>query len=105
MNCPNEKERTMELQELKDKLAADKGTFEFSEGDDGVYIRNKRYDTKIHASYEAIEKHDWMAIKAQTVGGRDVAHITRVTGYFTIVEGWNKGKIGELRDRNRAAIK
>ncbi len=95
----------MELQELKDKLASEKGTFEFSEGDEGVYIRNKRYDTKVHASYEAIAKHDWPAIKAVTVGGRDVSHITRVTGYFTIVEGWNKGKIGELRDRNRATIK
>jgi len=95
----------MELQELKDKLTSEKQSFEFNEEDGGVYIRNKRYDTKIHASYDAIEKHDWSTIKAQTVAGRDVNHITRVTGYFTIVEGWNKGKIGELRDRYKSQVK
>jgi ribonucleoside-triphosphate reductase len=27
--------------------------------------------------------------------------ITRITGYFTKISSWNKGKIGELRERNR----
>jgi ribonucleoside-triphosphate reductase len=27
--------------------------------------------------------------------------ITRITGYFTKVSNWNKGKIGELRNRYR----
>jgi hypothetical protein len=27
--------------------------------------------------------------------------ITRITGYFTKVSSWNKGKIGELRNRYR----
>ena len=31
----------------------------------------------------------------------DVDGITRITGYFTKISGWNKGKIGELRDRFR----
>ena len=31
----------------------------------------------------------------------DVDGITRITGYFTKVSSWNKGKIGELRDRYR----
>jgi ribonucleoside-triphosphate reductase len=30
-----------------------------------------------------------------------VDHITRITGYFTRVSSWNKGKLGELRDRYR----
>jgi ribonucleoside-triphosphate reductase len=30
-----------------------------------------------------------------------VEGITRVTGYFSKISGWNKGKIGELRDRYR----
>jgi ribonucleoside-triphosphate reductase len=33
-----------------------------------------------------------------------VDHITRVTGYFTKVSGWNKGKKGELKDRYRSKI-
>ena len=95
----------MELQELKEKLMTEKATFSFEEADGGLYIANKRYDTKIFASYEAIARHEWHTIKAQSIGGKDVLHITRVTGYFTIIEGWNKGKLGELRDRNRATIR
>ncbi len=34
-------------------------------------------------------------------GSRQVEGITRITGYFTKVSSWNKGKLGELRDRYR----
>ena len=34
-------------------------------------------------------------------GSEDVDGITRITGYFTKVSGWNKGKLGELRNRYR----
>jgi ribonucleoside-triphosphate reductase len=33
-----------------------------------------------------------------------VDHITRVTGYFTKVSGWNKGKKAELKDRYRSKL-
>lgn len=33
--------------------------------------------------------------------GRDVHHMTRVVGYFSRVENWNKSKKGELRDRQK----
>jgi ribonucleoside-triphosphate reductase len=32
----------------------------------------------------------------------NVEGITRITGYFTKISSWNKGKLGELRDRYRA---
>jgi len=32
---------------------------------------------------------------------KDVDGITRITGYFTKVSSWNKGKLGELKDRYR----
>jgi len=35
-------------------------------------------------------------------GSKNVDHITRVTGYFSKDSMWNKGKIAELRDRERA---
>ncbi len=35
---------------------------------------------------------------------KNIDHITRVTGYFTKVSGWNKGKKAELKDRYRSAI-
>ena len=34
-------------------------------------------------------------------GSNDVDGITRITGYFTKVSSWNKGKLGELKDRHR----
>ena len=34
-------------------------------------------------------------------GSEEVDGITRITGYFTKISSWNKGKLGELRDRNR----
>lgn len=34
-------------------------------------------------------------------GSGDVDGITRITGYFTKVSSWNKGKLGELKDRHR----
>ena len=34
-------------------------------------------------------------------GSSEVEGITRITGYFTKVSSWNKGKLGELRDRHR----
>jgi len=35
-------------------------------------------------------------------GSTAVEGITRITGYFTKVSSWNKGKLGELRDRYRS---
>jgi len=37
-------------------------------------------------------------------GSNNIEHMARVTGFFSKIEGWNKGKIAELRDR-RSAIK
>ena len=34
-------------------------------------------------------------------GSEEVDGITRITGYFTKISSWNKGKIGELRNRYR----
>ncbi|MDY6862746.1 MAG: anaerobic ribonucleoside-triphosphate reductase [Thermodesulfobacteriota bacterium] len=34
-------------------------------------------------------------------GSEEVEGITRITGYFTKTRSWNKGKLGELRDRYR----
>jgi len=37
-------------------------------------------------------------------GSPDVEGITRVTGFFSKTKGWNKGKMGELKDRTRNII-
>ncbi len=40
--------------------------------------------------------------KCQHCSSENIEGITRITGYFSKVPGWNKGKIGELRDRHRS---
>lgn len=39
--------------------------------------------------------------KCPYCGSDHVEGITRITGYFTKISSWNKGKLGELRDRFR----
>ena len=34
-------------------------------------------------------------------GSENIEGITRITGYFTKLSSWNKGKLGELKDRYR----
>ena len=36
--------------------------------------------------------------------GLEVEGITRITGYFTKLNSWNPGKLGELKDRNRMTV-
>ena len=38
-------------------------------------------------------------------GSRKVDGITRITGYYTFTSSWNKGKLGELKDRKHNNIK
>ena len=42
-----------------------------------------------------------MVDRCSHCGSRNVDHITRVTGYFGKDSMWNKGKIAELRDRDK----
>ena len=37
-------------------------------------------------------------------GSKEIEGIARITQYFSKVSGWNKGKLAELRDRNRNII-
>jgi len=49
------------------------------------------------------EESKMEGIKGKCVccGSENVEHITRVTGFFSKVAGWNRGKVAELSDRNR----
>ena len=76
--------------------------------DDGnIYLRHEVYDgpndkTKIEP--KALAGLTAEKLEQVLVGGRNIEHITRVTGYFSKVSGWNKGKRGELVDRKRTSV-
>jgi hypothetical protein len=70
----------------------------------GVLVRNDRTETVTHLSFDAVEKNALETLTVACLQGKDVDHITRVTGYFSRTSGWNKGKTAELRDRHRSTI-
>jgi hypothetical protein len=52
----------------------------------------------------AVEKVGWDELYPIFTGERDpqvLKHMTRVVGYYSRTENWNKSKIGELKDRHK----
>lgn len=93
----------MKMDELKSWIEA-QDDWDYQLDDKGIVIRNDRFQTLTHATFEAVEANTLETITASCSQGRDVDHITRVTGYFSRTSGWNKGKAGELKDRHRTGL-
>lgn len=70
-------------------------------GKNGYFIGCEHLDTVAHFSFEAIEKNGWPTLEKQIIQGKNVHHLSRVVGYFSRIENWNKSKRGELKDRQR----
>ncbi|GHS91501.1 hypothetical protein FACS1894139_13120 [Planctomycetales bacterium] len=50
----------------------------------------------------AILRANWEIVEEVLLGKREpvvLQHMTRVVGYFSRIDNWNKSKIGELHDR------
>ena len=95
----------MEVDEFKNFLEAHREEYEWAqgehEGNTGIFVRNKMYDAETHYTEKAIAGHDLSTLIVYSRQGRNVENITRVTGFFSKVGSWNKGKTGELNDRHR----
>ncbi|MEA1925304.1 MAG: anaerobic ribonucleoside-triphosphate reductase [Candidatus Altiarchaeota archaeon] len=37
-------------------------------------------------------------------GGKPLEHWSRITGYYQNIDGWNEGKMQELKDRRRYGV-
>jgi hypothetical protein len=66
------------------------------------YANNPGHSTSI--TNDLIAKLSPEELMGHINKGLEVEHITRITGYFTKVSQWNKGKRGELKDRVRVEI-
>ena len=95
----------MDRQEFIGFLQSEEEHFEMAEapleGKNGVYVKNNTFDTETHFTNEVIASMELKDLIVATHQGRNIEQMTRVTGYFSKVAGWNKGKVGELRDRTR----
>lgn len=94
----------MNREDLDKFLAENPQVEKISEEDGILMLRHKEYDKEdefLAVDLSKLNKISAQMLLQQLVAGRNVSHITRVTGYMSTVEGWNKGKIGELKDRAR----
>lgn len=70
----------------------------------GLEVGNSTHGTRTFFSDEAIAAGELNQLLAATNQGRNIEHITRVTGYFSKVRSWNQGKVAELIDRRRTPV-
>lgn len=52
----------------------------------------------------AIREATWDLVEEILIGKREpvvLQHMTRVVGYYSRIENWNKSKVGELKDRHK----
>ena len=98
----------MQKQEFVAYLSQNPEQFDFQDkeqdGLPGVLVENKSFQTKTFFPEKTISAKDLSPLLVATHQGRNVEHITRVTGYFSKVSGCNKGKVAELIDRHRTPV-
>ena len=70
----------------------------------GYLIANDRWETLTHVAKDTLAGMTVLMLEDVTAQGKNVDHITRVTGYFSKVSGFNKGKQAELKDRHRTVV-
>ena len=92
------------IEHLKDNSDKFKYLVGEHEGKSGIYIENIEYDFKLHFTDNFINENSIYEILIHTHGGRNVEQATRVTGFFSKVKGWNKGKTGELKERYKSGL-
>ena len=71
---------------------------------EGAYNISWRGNKPVVLTNEDLVTMDLGAIEHKIHDGHNVEHITRVTGYFSKTNGWNKGKVAELIDRHRTPV-
>jgi len=76
------------------------------EGESGgmpaALVLHRPSGAKYRVELDAVERHPWETLEAVLTGQREarvLSHMTRVVGYFSKVENWNRSKVAELRGR------
>ena len=70
----------------------------------GVIVKYTKNGLMTRLPVAAIEAVEWDILEDVLTGKREpqvLQHMTRVVGYFSRVENWNKSKVGELKDRQK----
>lgn len=97
----------MTLEELNQMLENNPQIEWTKDDEDYLYFKHgllDKEDEKIRVAPDVFFKITAADLLKAVINGRDVDHITRVTGYFSRTSGWNKGKVAELEDRHRVTV-
>lgn len=94
----------MDLKELTDFLERRKETVEWSRTEEdlgAIYLKSDIWNTIIRIDLDKLKDITEAQIIQQLEAGKNIEQMTRVTGYFSKISGWNLGKKAELKDRYR----
>jgi len=72
--------------------------------DDVVVVEDLQSEYKTTFTVPVILENDWSTLLDIALGKKNIAplyHVTRIVGYYSRIENWNKSKLGELADRRR----
>jgi hypothetical protein len=68
-----------------------------------ILVRHVNRDVKYALSLQAVLEHSWEELEAVLTGRRRaniMTHLSRIVGYFSRIQNWNRSKLAELRDRH-----
>lgn len=94
----------MEFVDLKAFLERHKDKIEWARTEEdlgAIYLKSDIWDTIIRIDLDKLMNIGEAQIIQQLEAGKNVIQMTRVTGFYSIVKNWNKGKTGELKERYR----
>ena len=77
-----------------------------SPGEDEALILHTETGVKHAVGVSSILEHSWEELEAVLTGKREarvMIHLTRIVGYYSRVQNWNRSKLAELRDRHAGA--
>ena len=97
----------MTIEELNKFLESNPQVSWRQDDEGNLLLRHDDFDKeneKVKIEPQALAKLTPQKLEQVLVGGRNIEHITRITGYFSKVSGWNKGKKAELVDRERVQV-
>jgi hypothetical protein len=97
----------MDFKELDKYLETRPHVLWMKDEEGNFYFKHTDYDKgeeKVKVTPEALVKVSPAELDKVLVKGRNIEQMTRITGYFSKVSGWNKGKLGELKDRQRTSL-
>jgi len=73
-------------------------------GEDVMVVEDLKTGYKTIFAVQVILEHAWEDLRAMATGEKNISplyHVSRIVGYYSRIENWNKSKLAELADRRR----